>query len=153
MNTVRRLLSSQRGVTLIELLVVVVILGIIAAVVIPMVTANQQSSYENTNSQNLQIVNEAVQRYVIDHGGSRYPTATGDLPTGSDISPLVDAQLTGRTNAAGGTTDPTLGPYLQEMPAIFDPATGNRFEHNDTPGTTNYAWGVNANGQVEIIEP
>lgn len=65
-----RILRSDKGVTLIELLVVVVILGIIAAIVVPMVSGNQDEAYTNTNQQNLAIVNDALQRYAIDTGGS-----------------------------------------------------------------------------------
>lgn len=67
-----KVLRKQNGVTLIELLVVVVILGIIAAIAIPAVMSNQKEAYGNTNLQNLQIVQEAVERYAI-HNKGKYP--------------------------------------------------------------------------------
>lgn len=77
MSWLLHLLKSKKGVTLIELLVVVVILGIIAAVTIPMVTSNQDTAFANSNAQNLAIVQEAVTRYMIDNNG--------DLPKDDDV--------------------------------------------------------------------
>jgi prepilin-type N-terminal cleavage/methylation domain-containing protein len=109
MQTIR----SRSGVTLIELLVVVVILGIIAAVAIPLVSNNQKSTYKNTNQQNLKIVSEAVQRYKIDHGGS-IPVGTGGALDFDKLTKATDAN--GDTNA---TTRP-FGPYLQAKPDVYD---------------------------------
>lgn len=83
---------SQKGVTLIELLVVVVILGIIAAVAIPMVITNQEDAYANTNKQNMKIINDALERYAIDMGS--YP---------SNLSVLT-------------STYGSKGPWLKELP-------------------------------------
>lgn len=136
MKTVRRLFSSQRGVTLIELLVVVVILGIIAAVVIPMVTSNQETSYVNTNLQNQAILNEAVQRYAIDHGG-KFPTVDAN---GSKVSTISIEKLTTSQNGKG--------PYIQGIPVIYR-TDGTTKEHviNQYP-----RWFVNSQGKV-VIRP
>jgi len=91
--------KSKSGVTLIELLVVVVILGIIAAVAIPLVTNNQEDTYKNTNQQNLKIVAEAAQRYAIDHGG-QLPTKTVGSEEFVDFTKLV-------------------GDYLQSQPTVY----------------------------------
>jgi prepilin-type N-terminal cleavage/methylation domain-containing protein len=98
MSWLLHLLKSKKGVTLIELLVVVVILGIIAAVAIPAVMSNQATAFANTNDQNLAIVQEAVQRYAIDHDGD-YPATLNDLDT-EYLQQIPEAHL---DTTAGGT--------------------------------------------------
>lgn len=64
---IKRLRKDQRGLTLIELLVVIVILGIIAAIAIPMVMSSQGDAKDNADIQNLNLVQDAVNRYMIDN--------------------------------------------------------------------------------------
>lgn len=77
---------------------VVVILGIIAAVAIPAVMGNQATSYKNTNEQNRQIIQEAVQRHAIDNGGT-YATAVSSLVS-SHLQAIPSAFQTDGTKAA-----------------------------------------------------
>ena len=131
MQTIR----SRSGVTLIELLIVVVILGIIAAVAIPLVLNNQESTYKNTNQQNLKIVSEAVQRYMIDHGGSIPEETPGVL----DFDKLTKA-----TDANGNINETTgpFGPYLQARPNVYD----------EDGAVVTGAWTVSSTGVVSLPE-
>ncbi len=70
-------LKNQKGLTLIELLVVIVILGIIAAIAIPMVMSNRDDATKNTNAQNKAILQDAVNRYYTVEGTS--PVELKDL--------------------------------------------------------------------------
>ena len=63
LNKKMKFLKNQKGLTLIELLVVIVILGIIAAIAIPMVMSNKDEAYKSTNAQNKSILQDAVNRY------------------------------------------------------------------------------------------
>ncbi len=88
---------NQRGVTLIELLAVIVILGIISAVAVPSILNQIDKAKTNSDSANLQILQEAVERYAAYNGS--YP-----------------ANLDALTSTANG------GPYLKAIPTI---QTGN----------------------------
>ncbi|WP_077214139.1 type II secretion system protein [Bacillus dakarensis] len=87
LNKKMKLLKNQQGLTLIELLVVIVILGIIAAVAIPMVMGQQDSAKKNTNAQNLSIMQDAVNRYYTINGAD--PTDIEDLTSTDKSGPFI----------------------------------------------------------------
>jgi type IV pilus assembly protein PilA len=71
-------LKNKKGVTLIELLVIVVILGIIAAVAIPMVVSNLEEAQKSVDDQNKAIIQDAVNRYMAKEG---------EVPVEGDLVP------------------------------------------------------------------
>lgn len=103
-------MSNKKGFTLVEILIVVIILGILAAIVVPQFAdASDDAKLSNLKS-NLQTVRAQLELYRLQHGGNNYPTTV--------------AQLTSRTNLAGtampadgDSADYPYGPYLQQMPA------------------------------------
>lgn len=115
--------SIRKGFTLVEILIVVIILGILAAIVIPQFTEASNDARESALASDLQTLRSQVELYKIQHL---------DTPPGwdSDAS-AVDPDdfvtcLTTKTDkqgAAGGS----LGPYLQKMPTnpFADAATAN----------------------------
>ncbi len=104
----------KKGFTLVEILIVVVILGILAAIVIPQFSSASEDASINRVKQDLQTVRSQIQLYKIQHLG-RIPTAT-----------TFDAHMTGYTfvtdlaadvsTAVAGATG-ALGPYLQQLPS------------------------------------
>lgn len=96
---------KRKAFTLVELLIVVVILGILAAVVIPQFSDASTDAKFSSLATNLATMRGQIELYKLQHNGAYPAMAT------------FTAQMTTKTNADGTTTGtPTLGPYLQRVP-------------------------------------
>jgi general secretion pathway protein G len=94
---------KRNGFTLVELLIVVIILGILAAVVIPQFSDASIDAQFSSLQTNLQTIRGQLELYRLQHNGN-YP---GDA--------TFATQMTAGTDAAGAAgTD--FGPYLQRVP-------------------------------------
>jgi len=101
---------KKSAFTLVEILIVVIILGILAAIVIPQFTQASNDARNNSLLSDLQTVRSQIQLYKVQHLDN-FPTAN------------ISTELTLRSNQAGTTAaltaDPNtypLGPYLQKFP-------------------------------------
>ena len=92
---------------MVELLVVVVILAVLATIAIPMLSSSSQDSKQSALDQNLTVMNEAIERYYVEHGGT-YP---GTL-NGRTSWEIFVQQMTTRTDKTGAAGD-RCGPYLR----------------------------------------
>ncbi len=131
---------SDHGFTLVEILIVVVILGILAAIVIPQFTSASETAKGSSLVTQLQSIRSQLELYQLQHNGE-YPTAANMAGFGALITPtLVDGTLT----PGGGAN--TFGPYMQKAPVNPFTAGGNgnllAANDDDPPVLPNAAAGV-----------
>jgi len=111
----------RTGFTLIEIMIVVVILGILAAIVVPELSSASRQARENVLKDDLRFMREQVTRYMIQHDDDPpgYP-AGGDTTQTPDEASFID-EMTRYTdilgNANGSYTNTyKYGPYLTKIP-------------------------------------
>jgi len=66
MSVIRR--NTRKGFTLVEILIVVIILGILAAIVIPQFTNASQNARESSLQSILQTLRSQIELYKLQHG-------------------------------------------------------------------------------------
>ena len=121
--------KKLNGFTLIELLIVVVILGIIAAIVVPQFSLATTDAKLSALRTNLGTIRTQLQLYRFQHNDA--------WPTEANIT----AQLTGETDITGDITGTGFGPYLLSVAenafvglTTIEAATGG------TIGNDTHAW-------------
>lgn len=98
-------MKTKSGFTLVEILIVVVILGILAAIVIPQFTEASTEAKLSSLCTDLQTMRSQIELYKVQHND--------DLP-GAGTASFQDS-LTGQTDINGAVgTD--YGPYVQKIP-------------------------------------
>jgi len=142
--TANRRTSSRKGFTLVEILIVVIILGILAAIVIPQFTnASTDARKSNLASQD-QTIKSQISLYMLQHNDSA--PALANLFT--DLTSVTDAagDLSGSaafTTALGVAGASSFGPYLQAVPV--NPLTGvSTVVATGTTAATTTGWYYNA---------
>jgi general secretion pathway protein G len=105
---------SASGFTLVELLIVVIILGVLAAVVIPQFTNASSEAKESSLRSNLATLRQAISLYRVQHNET-YPGQGG---WSEFVTQLTTGTLT------DGTPGTKYGPYLR-----------NTFPDNPVTGT------------------
>jgi general secretion pathway protein G len=132
-------MRAKSGFTLVEILIVVVILGILAAIVIPQFTEASTEAKTSSLVTDLQSVRSQILLYKIQHNDNLPGVANGTHLGTADFV----ASMTGYTTIFGVATTQTdpngYGPYLMKIPT-------NQFVDSDvvtcnpvggvTPGTS-----------------
>ncbi len=116
MNRTTSTIRRTAGFTLLELLVVVAIIGILIAILVPLVTRVRNRALETRCLSNLRQIGIAVTLYQSEHEG-KYPGSTRDgFRTGTnEMATLLEPYLPWKHTLSGGWVDPTytclLYPY------------------------------------------
>jgi len=153
---------ARKGFTLVEILIVVIILGILAAIVIPQFTNASTSARQSNMASQDQTLKSQITLYSLQHNDN--PPANGVQSNGSNLF----TQLTEQTDSTGlnppATGQQAFGPYMQSVPV--NPLTASSavdyVSASPTVGTTSvgtsYGWvylattgefhGVNQSGIV-----
>lgn len=104
-------MKAKSGFTLVEILIVVVILGILAAIVIPQFTNASQEAKESALVSDLQSVRSQIELYKIQHNGDALPGA-GSATFNQCMEGYTDKD--GAVVAQG--TAGALGKYMEKIP-------------------------------------
>jgi len=104
-------MKAKKGFTLVEILIVVVILGILAAIVIPQFTEASTEAKTSSLCTDLQTMRSQIELYKIQHSDDLPDTAVGGFVTAM----TAQTQADGTAYVSGAGTGP-FGPYLQKMP-------------------------------------
>ena len=154
-------MKAKRGFTLVEILIVVVILGILAAIVVPQFTQASTEAKTNSLCSNLQSIRSQIELYKVQHNDTApaLATFTEQMTETSTIAGVASG-----SKVRNPATGEIYGPYLERVPEnpfnnfatlvaaadppvatdaagwLYNAATGEIFADTTgaTPGGTNY---------------
>jgi len=141
----RHIRKAPKGFTLIEILIVVIILGILAAIVIPQFTNASTSAKQSALSSTAQTLRSQVALYKLQHtdkmpGIGAAATGTAFMGTSqfwTDMTTQTDETGAPWTGSAANTTaGGPCGPYMQSIPANNLNGSTTVVDANLMPGST-----------------
>jgi general secretion pathway protein G len=127
----RRQSCRARAFSLVELVIVIVIIAVIAAIAIPRLSRGSDAATEASATQNVAVLQKAVDLYAAEHGN--YP----------DPDKVTD-QLTLFSDSSGAVSQDKrapfiFGPYVRKLPPLTTgPNKGNT--KIGPKGTSGLAW-------------
>jgi len=123
---------ARQGFTLIEILIVIIVLGILAAIVVPQFSDASTDAKLNSLKTNLQVIRGQIELYKIQHNENLPETQGSD----TFVNQMTQASKADGTTASIGTSGYNLGPYLQSIPN--NPYTGANTVGSGGIGTSDW---------------
>lgn len=124
---------DQAGFTLVEMLIVIILLGILAAIIIPQVSVTTDDAKLNALKTDLTSMRNAIELYYVQHDNT-YPgqhDIAGGAPANAAAAATAFVQQLTRYTAQDGTVQNTkdathkYGPYLKNGALATNPYTAN----------------------------
>ncbi|MEM1012032.1 MAG: prepilin-type N-terminal cleavage/methylation domain-containing protein [Planctomycetota bacterium] len=134
LDRARRRQGKAKGFTLVEILIVVIILGILAAIVVPQFSDASENARKKSVTSQLQTLRSQVELYKLEHR-DEFPTDDGTVTGTWDWD-----MLTGTSVVDGNT----YGPYLQAEPK--NSLNGNSTVANAAASGVGFV--IDANGKL-----
>ena len=134
------MMKAKSGFTLVEILIVVVILGILAAIVIPQFTSASTEAKESALVSDIQSMRSQIELYKIHHN-DELPGDPNNSSGGVDFVTAMTS-ATDQYGEVGTTALHRFGPYMRNIPinpfCSLDPA--NTVDIGGTAGDDSHAW-------------
>ena len=124
-----RKMRAKSGFTLVEILIVVIILGVLAAIVVPQFAGAGEDANLSSLRASLRRIRLQITLYMVHHNNT--PPSMANFTS----------QMISTTDTAGNTSGSDHGPYLRSLPA--EPFTGSNaisagddvgWNYNETTG-------------------
>lgn len=110
----------RKGFTLVEILIVVIILGILAAMIIPQFSSATESARASMLMDDLRVMRSQMEVFKAQHQGVApgFPNCdTAQTPTESALlAHITQSSTPAGVTAAVGTVGYPYGPYMKEIP-------------------------------------
>jgi len=110
---------KNKAFTLVEIILVVTILGILAAMVLPLFQGNVAQARESASKSNLMTLRSQIDLYILHHNGIPPGYVDG---AGAPVA-MLPLQLTATTTITGAVSPSTIpsdpylyGPYVKKIP-------------------------------------
>ena len=133
-------MKAKSGFTLVEILIVVVILGILAAIVIPQFTSASTEAKESALVSDLQSIRSQIELYKIHHNDALPGTQVATVDNGEGLFTTAMTSKTNQDGEVGEGVGYRFGPYMQRVPD--NPFCGTVGQENAvTPNATRIAAG------------